>query len=183
MSLAFTLAIGIIGAGTVAYFINDEPSSNSFVTGSLDLKTNDADGVSQTLYATEMLPGATVGPSTITLRNAGSANGATLDIVFSYAESDGIPNTVNKTPDEVAALMEAITLDYGGSDLLSSVSDANSNGYKDVYDLKNSNLTGRSGIDALSTKDFGISIRLRSGTGNDFQADGIAVTMTFTLRQ
>ncbi|RJQ41304.1 MAG: hypothetical protein C4555_00200 [Dehalococcoidia bacterium] len=183
LSLAFIMFVGLIGVETSAYSINNEPSSNSFVAGTLALKTNDLDGVSQTLYATSMSPGATVGPSTIMLKNAGTADGATLDIVLYYETNDGSPNTVDKTADEVAAMMEVMTLNYGGSDLLGSISDVNSNLYKDVYDLKNSDLTGLSGIDASATKDFIISVRLRNETENNFQADGITITMTFTLKQ
>jgi spore coat-associated protein N len=184
LSLALIMLIGMVGVGTFAYFIDSETSSgNQLVAGTLDLKTNDSDGVSQTLYATNMSPGASVGPSTITLSNAGTTDGATLDINISYAESDGSPNTADKTADEVAAMIEVIALDYGSSDLLSSISDINTNGYKDVEDLKNSDLTGLSGIAASATRDFVISVRLRSETGNDFQSDGITITMTFTLKQ
>jgi len=63
----------------------------------------------QTLYATGMSPGATVGPSSITLKNTSTVNGATLDIVFSYTESDGSPNVVNVTADEVAAMIQVTT--------------------------------------------------------------------------
>ena len=184
LSLALIMLVGLIGIHAFAYFFIKEPSSRSFVVGTLALKTNDADGVSQTLYATNMSAGDTAGPSTIALKNVGTANGATLDIAFSYTESDGSPNSVNKTADAVAALMEVTTLNYGGSSLLSSISDNNSNGYKDVYDLKNSsNLTGLSGIAASATKSFDIAVRLRGETGNDFQADGINVTMAFALKQ
>ncbi len=184
LSLALIIVIGMAGVETFAYFTDIETSSgNQQLMGTLDLSTNDADGVSQTLYTTNMSPGATIGSSNVTLKNTGTTNGATLDIVFSYAESDGSPNSVGKTADEVAALIEVITLNYGGSSLLSSISDNNTNGYKDVYDLKHSNLTGLSGIAALATKDFVISVRLRSETGNDFQSDGINITMTFTLKQ
>ena len=135
-----------------------------------------------------MSPGATVGPSTITLKNVGTVNGATLDIVFSYAESDGSPNTVNKTADQTAAVIQILTLAYDGHNLLDTsftphVTDINSNGYIDIYDLKNANLTGLSGLDDGASKNFGISIQLISTTGNDFQNDGINITMTFTLKQ
>jgi hypothetical protein len=130
-----------------------------------------------------MSPGATVGSPTITLKNAGTVNGTTMDIVFSYVESDGTPNTVNKTADDTAAVIEVITLNYGGADLLSGIVDSNHNGYLDLFDLKNTNFTGRSGLNAGISKNFDISIRLRSETPNDFQGDGIDVTMTFTLKQ
>jgi predicted ribosomally synthesized peptide with SipW-like signal peptide len=184
LCLALVVMLGIMGVETFAYFTDMETSSgNRLVAGTLDLKTNDADGVSQTLFAIDMAPGAIVSSSIITLRNAGTINGATLDIGFTYAESDGSPNSVNKTDDQVAAMIEVIALDYGGFSLLASIGDANGNGYKDVYDLKNSNLTGQSGIAASTTKNFDISVRLKSDTGSDFQADGIVMTMTFILRQ
>ena len=184
LTIAFVLFFGLVGGGTWAYFSDTEISTNNQLTaGTLDLKTDDADGVTQTLYATNMNPGDTVGPATIQLRNAGSVDGSTLDIAFSYVESDGSPNPVNKTADETAGMMEVTTLNYGGSSLLGSVSDANSNGYKDVYDLKNADLTGQSGLNASATKNFEIAVQLRSETGNDFQADGITMTMTFTLNQ
>ena len=173
----------------VKYFTdNGNSSGNSFVSGTMDLTINDVDGVTQTLYATSMSPGATVGPSNITLKNVGTVNGATLDIVFSYAESDGSPNAVNKTADQTAAVIQVLTLEYDGHNLLDTsftphVTDINSNGYIDIYDLKNANLTGLSGLDAGASKNFGISIQLISTTGNDFQNDGINITMTFTLKQ
>lgn len=184
LTMAFMLAVGMIGVGTFAYFSDTETSTgNQLMAGTLDLKTDDVDGVSQTLYATDMAPGDTVGPNTVVLKNTGSVDGSTLDIAFSYVEGDGSPNSVNKSADDTASMMEVTTLTYGGSSLLDSVGDANSNGYKDVYDLTNSDLTGQSGLNASATKDFEIAVQLRSDTGNDFQADGITLTMTFTLNQ
>jgi len=183
LTIAFVLFIGGAGVGTWAYFSDTETSTNQLTAGTLDLKTDDDDSVAQTLYATSMTPGDTVGPSTIVLKNNGSVDGSTLDIAFSYVESDGSPNTVNKSADDTAAVMEVTTLNYGGASLLGSVNDANSNSYKDVYDLANADLTGQSGLTASATKNFEIAVQLRSETSNDFQADGITVTMTFTLNQ
>ena len=106
-----------------------------------------------------------------------------MDIVFSYVESDGTLNIVNKTTDESAAMIEVITLNYGGASLLSGIVDSNHNGYLDLSDLKNAHFTGLSGLNASASTNFDISIRLRSETPNDFQGDGIDVTMTFTLKQ
>ena len=183
LSLVLIAVVGIIGVATFAYFTDNANSSgNSFVSGTLNLTINDTGGVTRTLYATGMSPGATVGPSTITLKNTGTVNGATLDIVFSYTESDASP-PVNKTADEVVAVIEFTTLNYGGTNLLSRISDINGNGYIDLYDLKNTNLTGAPGLDAGASKNFDISAQLRSETGNDFQDNGINITMAFTLEQ
>lgn len=184
LTISFILVVSTVGISTFAYFSDTETSANNQLTsGTLDLKTNDADGVSQTLYATTMQPGGSVGPSTIQLKNSGTVNGATLDIAFSYIESDGSPNSVNKSADQTAYMMEVTTLNYGGSNLLSSVSDSNSNGYKDIQDLKNANLTGQAGLNAGTIKDFQIAVQLRSDTGSDFQADGINMIITFILGQ
>jgi spore coat-associated protein N len=181
------VAASVIGGSAFAAFLDLETSTNNtFTAGTLDLKTNDADGVTQTLYATSMKPGQSLGPATIVLKNAGSINGATLDIVFNYTENDGTNPPefpMNKTADETAAVLEINTLEYGGFSLLSAVTDYQPNGYKDIEDLKHANLSGLSGINASQTKDFIIKVTLRSGIGNEFQADGINMTITFMLNQ
>ena len=185
LTIAFMLLIGMTGIGTWAYFSDVETSTgNQMTAGTLDLKTDDVDGVSQTLFATNMAPGDTVGPETITLKNTGSVDGLTLDLAFSYVENDGSPNPVDKSADETAAMLEVTVLNYGGSSLLGSISDGNSNTWTDIEDLKNADLSGQSSIGASASKDFQIAVQLRGvETGNDFQADGIIVTMTFTLNQ
>jgi len=184
LSLALVMVLCMGVSGTLAYVTDTQPSSGNLLTaGTLNLTTDDADGVTQTLYALSMSPGDTAGPTAITLKNTGTTDGATLDIVFSYAESDGSPNTVNKTADEVAAMIEVVTLSYGGNSLLASISDTNSNGYKDVGELALTSFTGLSGLTAAASKEFVIAVRLRGETPNDFQSDGIIITMTFTLKQ
>jgi len=184
LTIASLLFITVAGIGAWAYFLDTESSAeNQFSAGTLDLKTNDADGVTQTLFITSMKPGDTVGPETINLNNAGTLDGSTLDIAFSYVESDGSPNLVDKSADDTAALMEVTTLIYGGSSLMGNVNDTNSNGYKDIEDLKNADLSRQRGLNAEATKGFEIAVRLKESMGDDFQTDGITVTITFTLNQ
>jgi len=185
LTIALFLLTGISGVGTWAFFSDVETSSNNVLAaGTLDLKTDNVDGVSQTLIAANLEPGSIVGPETIILKNNGSLPGSSLDLSFAYVESDSSPNPADMSDNDTAAVIEVITLNYGGASLLSGVSDNNSNGYKDVYDLYSSdNLTGLSGIDSLSTKNFEIAIQLRSDISKDYQADGIDITMTFILNQ
>ena len=185
LTIAFMLLIGMTGIGTWAYFSDVEASTgNQMTAGTLDLKTNDVDGVSQTLFVTNMAPGDTVGPETITLKNTGSVDGSTLDLVFSYIENDGSFNLVDMSDNATAAMLEVTVLNYDGSSLLGSISDGNSNTWTDIEDLKNADLSGQSSIGASASKDFQIAVQLRGAeTGNDFQSDGITVTMTFTLNQ
>jgi len=184
LTIAFMLLIGMAGIGTWAYFTDTETSTgNQFAAGTLDLKTDDVDGVSQTLFAVSMQPGDTVGSENITLKNTGSIAGVILDLVFSYVESDSSPNPVDMSANDTAAMIEVTTLKYNEEDLRGGISDSNSNTYTDIEDLKNADLSGQDGIDASATKNFEIAVKLRDGTGTDYQADGINVTITFTLNQ
>jgi len=183
LTIALMLLISMGGIGTWAYFQDTETSTgNVFAAGTLDLKTDDVDGVTQTLYASNLKPGDNVSGS-ITLKNTGSVAGSTLDLAFSYVESDSSPNPADMSANATAAQMELTTLDYGGSSLLGSISDGNSNTYTDIEDLKNADLTGQSGINPSATEDFSITVQLRGDTGGDFQSDGINITITFTLNQ
>jgi len=184
LTIAFMLLIGMGGIGTWAYFLDTETSTgNVLAAGTLDLKTDDVDGVTQTFLATNMAPGDSVSGS-ITLKNTGSVAGASLDLVFSYGDSDYSPNPAPMTADATAAVIEVTTLNYDGFPLLGSVSDGNSNLYIDIQDLKNADLSGQTGIGASGgTTDFSITVQLRAGTSSDFQSDGITITITFTLNQ
>ncbi len=186
LTIAFMLLIGMAGIGTWAYFSDVETlTGNVLAAGTLDLKTDDVDGVSQTLLAMNMEPGDTVGPETIILKNVGSVEGSSLDLSFTYVDSDSSPNPAGMSANATAAIIEVTKLNYDGSSLLGDefVSDNNTNGYKDVEDLENADLSGQGGIAASASKEFEIEVRLRSDANKDFQADGIDVTMTFILNQ
>jgi len=181
--VALMLCIGLTGIGSFAYFVDAENAQdNTMSSGILDLKTDDVDGVSQTIYSANMKRGNTVSGN-ITLKNIGTTDGITLDIVFTYIESDDSPNSVNMSVDATAATLEVTALNYDGSSLLESVGDNNDNGYKDVEDLKNADLTGISGLNASASKNFQITLKLKENTHNDFQGDGIILTVTFSLNQ
>ncbi len=184
--VAMVLFLSMAGIGTWAYFSDIEASqSNTLAAGTLDLKTGGTDGVSQTLLATGMAPGVVVGPATIVLNNPGSVNGASLDLSFSYVETDEIAalNPTNMTADQTAAMIEVTTLNYGGSSILGTVADFQPNGWVDIEDLMNANLSGQAGIGPSSNKVFDIGVTLRPGTSGTYQGDGITITMTFLLSQ
>ncbi|MFC2056516.1 TasA family protein [Chloroflexota bacterium] len=183
LTIAFMLLGGMSSIGTWAYFNDVETSTgNVLAAGTLDLKTDDVDGVTQTLLATNIAPGDNLTGSII-LKNSGSLAGETVDLVFSYVESDSTPNPADMSANATAAIVEVFVLNYGGSSLLDSVSDNNSNTYKDVEDLKNADLSGQSGLGVSANKEFEIAIRLKDNADKNFQADGINVTMTFILNQ
>jgi len=185
LMIALLLIAGITGISTWTLFTDVEASSgNILAAGTLDLKTDDQDGVSQTLVATNMRPGDIVGPEMITLYNSGSLSGSSIDIFFSYNEDDSIPNPVNMSADDTASLIIVTVLRYGGVNILPYVDDDNSNGYIDVYDLViTPNLTGLPGITSEATREFEIAVQLSEDVTGQYQSDGIDITMTFSLKQ
>ena len=182
--IVLLLVAGMSAISTWAFFADVETSSSNVLTaGTLDLKTDDQDGVNQTLMATNMKPGDIVGPEIIILKNSGSLTSSSIDISFSYIEDDFDPNPADMSADDTASYIVVTTLNYDNSCILSSVDDNNSNGYKDVYDLHTSNLTGLAGITSGATKNFEIAVQLSENVTGQFQSDGIDITMTFSLKQ
>lgn len=175
----------VIGGVKASYVDTEQSTGNQFTAGTLDLKTNDADGVTQTLYLTNMKPGESIGPQTITLKNAGSIDGSSLDIDFSYVEEDGTNppgNTTDKSADEFADELLVTTLTYDGNNLLTGITDADGDGV-DMREVAAADLSGQSGIAPAATRGFTIAVQLKSGLSDDFCADGIAIPITFTLNQ
>jgi predicted ribosomally synthesized peptide with SipW-like signal peptide len=185
--LAFLVFLSTgFSAGTWAFF-NDNEASNTdqMVSGTLDLKTDDNDGTSKTLKEKNLslTPGESSDVGIVALKNSGNVAGSNLDISFSYIESDGVPNAINMSENQTAAVFEVILLDYDGTDLLAGISDNNSNGYIDVQDITNADLSGQSGIGAGATKNFSIELITDNTTSTDFANDGIDITMSFLLNQ
>jgi predicted ribosomally synthesized peptide with SipW-like signal peptide len=183
--IVLLLMAGMSGLSTWAFFTDAETSSNNvFAAGTLDLKTDDQDGVSQTLITTNMRRGDIVGPEIIILKNSGSLDSSSIDISFSYIENDSSPNPVDMSADDTASLITVTILKYAEANILTYVDDNNSNGYIDVYDLAaTSNLAGLPGINSGTTKNFEIAVRLNENVTGQYQADGIDITMTFSLKQ
>lgn len=185
MMMIVTMAAFLAGSAVAAFVDVDSNTDNSFQAGTLDLKTDDVDGVTQTLYAINMKPGGSLGPATIILKNAGSINNTTLNIDLAYVNDDGsqpskYPNTV--TADDFADELIVDTLTYDSTDLLTLVTDADADG-KDMKEVAATDFSGQTGINAGLTKNFVIQVTMKNITDNDFQADGIDIDLTFTLNQ
>jgi hypothetical protein len=134
-----------------------------------------------------MKPGESIATQTIILKNAGSIDASSLDIDFSYTEDDGagLPGDnpqQDQTAGEFADELLVTTLTYDGNNLLTGITDGDANGV-DIKETASADLSGQSGINAAATKDFTIAVQLKSGLSSDFCADGIKITMTFTLNQ
>ena len=189
------LLIACLAVGSAwAYFADTESASDNQVSaGTLDLNTNDANGVTQSLICSNLKPGRTVAATTVNLKNIGSRAASSVDISLNYNtddSADASPNTTPMSTNDLAAVMEITALNYDYRTILTLLSDnvvdgGNGNGYIDVQDMKNeaSRLTGRPGLNPGQIKPFDITVQMRSGSSNNFCGDGINITMTFVLNQ
>jgi len=203
-ALATALVIGLVMAGTWAYFSDAETSSgNTFTAGTLDLKVSDwnegfGDGVTATWSMSNMTPGVTtVGPFSVLLQNSATIAADHVEIGFSHSideatnpvESDTNPNS---TSGEMARWIEITSMTYNGVDLKATYTDANSNGFFDLEDVTLSPYTAVGGpLDNLlppppnsgGTRFFMMALKFNAGATNDIQGDVLITTVTFTLNQ
>lgn len=186
LGLAGIIIMCLALGGTWAFLTDNETSSgNQLYAGTLDLLTDNANGVTQTITGTNLKPGRTLGPNTIILKNSGSIAGSTLDVSLSYNSdnsADVTPNTVNMTTDQLAQVLQVTVLEYDRDDLLTLINDADSSGWISVYEFAQDPVTGLAGL-TTSEKSIDIAVQMRAGTSSDYCGDGINITLTFVLNQ
>lgn len=171
------------GAGTMAYFSDEATSSNDVVAGTIELSYGESGSLA---FSTSLGPTETTQDS-VTLENAGSIAGS-LDVDVDYAESDASPNATDMTADQVAGNLEVVTLEYGGTDLTGQIDTANETPtLADLADNAHdgSETTQNDLIDLAdpgSGTEFTLGLQLKN-VSDDYQADGVSVTITFHLNQ
>jgi len=210
--LAIILALGLTGAGALAYFQDTETSTgNTYTAGELDLKVNDAnpdvwdDGCSGTWVLTDIVPGAgadhvdTV-TANVYLKNVGSTTPDHLEIQASIyldegvgvVESDADPYS---TATEMAKKIEIVSMTYNSSLLLAYwLNDADGDGVLTLNDMTYDpdDPVDPNGLDDLSIpldgsfgSAFTMSLRWIQDDldDNDFQGDTLELEVHFTLNQ
>lgn len=187
------------GAGTYAYFSDTATSSdNDLKSGTIDLKLNGSDGVTGAFSASNLAPGQ-YGSGSLDVSNGGSVTADHLEMVFSATETeaDG-PNGNNEadtaptSADGMAEVFRFSDLTYGGTDLLSNLSDANGNGIIDLDDVIAHGVfddlaaPGSGGTTLAFTAgivDTEGSAYTGSRDDDDYQGDELTVTVDFALAQ
>ena len=202
--LVIFLVIGLVGAGTLAWFQDTETSTgNTFTAGTLDLKVSDwnegfGDGVSATWVMTNMTPRVTsVGPLSVNLQNSGTIAADHVEVSFNHSideatnpvESDTNPAS---TPGEMARWIEITQMTYNGTNFLTNHTDANGNGFFDLEDVTLPPYTNEAGLldnlpppppNSGGTRTFTMALKFNAGATNDIQGDTLITTLTFTLNQ
>jgi predicted ribosomally synthesized peptide with SipW-like signal peptide len=83
LSIILVAVIALLSTGTWAYFSDvEQATGNLFAAGTLDLKTNDQNGVTAVWNVPTMAPGDPASSGTIHLKNAGSVAADHLEIKF-----------------------------------------------------------------------------------------------------
>lgn len=196
-----------LGAFTFAYFEDtDASSSNTVQPGTLNVTIDGVDDGTTSDFS--ITAGQPLDSTTknYTVRNGGSTAANHLQINASFSENDPT-GTYNQEPGDsdlnneltagaTAKYINVTTLKYhdgtSSTDLLSSISDNNGNGIKDLGDVQNDSalddLTPPTASEGSKTY-FEITVRIASDdhglTDNDenIMGDGIDVKLHFTLNQ
>lgn len=172
-----------VGAGTMAYFSDTEPSSNAVEAGTLALSF----GVDGTFsFGTTIAPGTPTSDS-IELVNDGSLGGS-LDVDVDYTNHDESGVSDTKTAQAVAENLEVTRLKYAGTDRRNQIDTSNSP--PTLHDLAtNPHGTNEEPQNDLvdlpdpgSGTPFEVEFTL-TNVSDDFQGQGVEVEFTFHLNQ
>lgn len=194
-ALAIALVMGVVIAGTWAWFSDTEASSgNTFTAGGFDLKIKDndepwGDGVAATWTMSNMKPGDELTGSIeqIELKNAGTVAASTLDItvINTVIDPPGPESDTEEGTTDMDWVMEITWMEYedGGGviDCLPLFDDFNGNGWKDLEDLENDPIIGLPA--PVGTGRFQLGLRFRPEADNDYQGDTLISDFVFTLNQ
>jgi len=208
--VAATGAVGAgVGGGTMALFSDTDGSTgNSISAGTLDLVVADSDegfgdGVSATWTLSNAKPGDTV-LADLTLQNAGSLAADHVELGFDVTETEATgpagsdeSDTAPGSAAGMAEQFEVMVMTYDGTNVLTALSDANSNTIVDLDDLVSGNdavLDDLSPPPAANGGTESLFLQLRwahdsefdtavSGVNNDYQGDELTITVTMALYQ
>ncbi|MDI6640203.1 MAG: TasA family protein [Methanocellales archaeon] len=197
-SLTIFFVTVLVSGSTFAYFRDTETSTgNTFTAGTMDLKVSDwdepfGDGVTATWTISNMKPGDIIG-GWISLQNFGSIEADHVEIKCSNSVTDppGPESDTEEGTTDMDEAMEIIWLTYDNSNLLTTLTDLNGNGIKDLDDFENRNegkgfddVTPVPAANRGTTGLFVMWLKFNETLAdNDYQGDTLTTTITFTLNQ
>ncbi len=186
-------AMAVGGAMTGAFFSDTEESTgNTFTAGTLDLTPDTSAAFVSGL--TNLAPGVDNVAQSITVFNSGTIDGAQMDLSISITgEADG---NNPKSPDasgndmsdtEYAEALKVETLTWEANNLLSGISDTNSDGntYIDLKEVANADLSDQVGLTADEKEKLRLDVTLdpTDKYSNAPQGDGVVIKVVFDLSQ
>ncbi len=196
LTMALVLVIGLVGAGTYAYFSDTESSTgNTLTAGTLDLNIAGGDTPITTFNVSDVAPGDNGTASSI-LANVGSLDGE-LDIATS---------AVTNTPGAGGTEYEGGSGELGASAQLAMYIDVDQSGsvtagdiglksdettydptggleYDIIDNYANDEWDDVETMNASAADDIFVSWGVPTTIGNEIQGDSVSFDITFTLEQ
>ncbi len=187
------LIVGLVGllvggsavvAGTRAYFSQaGEVKSNTFSTGTLALKLNEAEEATAVWNIAAGGPGDSVSGS-VNIKNAGNIVADHIEVTASNTVTEAATGPGSAATVKLDTVLEITALTYDGVSVLDQVTDANDNKIKDLDDLE------KAALDNLALKDLGVDHPLAmtisfnpTKTVSEHQGDSATTVLTVTLNQ
>jgi predicted ribosomally synthesized peptide with SipW-like signal peptide len=195
LTIALLLIIGMVGAGTYAYFSDTESSTgNTLTAGTLDLNIDGGDTAVTTFTAGDVAPGDS-GNGSSTLTNIGSITGE-LDIDTSaVSNTPGVGGEFGGGSGELGASAQiAMYLDVDQSGGWTSgdiglqsdgttYSFPTSLNYDEIDDYASETWDAVETMAASVSDDIIVNWQVPTGAGNEIQGDSVSFDITFTLEQ
>lgn len=185
-SLTIFATVMMVTASTFAFFSSQGQSlGNTFSTGSLDLRLEDGNETNATTvtasFGGNLAPGQCAPSATLFLKNTGSIVANHVAITVTNALTD----TNDNAAVDMHNFLKLQTLTYDGNDMLSSLSDANSNGFADLADWQ----AMAGGLDNLALNNLDsshplvVEVCLDESAPNTIQGDSVTTDLTAVLNQ
>jgi predicted ribosomally synthesized peptide with SipW-like signal peptide len=196
LTIAVLLIVGLVGAGTYAYFSDTESSTNNTLTaGTLDLNIDGGNVAVTTFTASGVAPGDS-GSGSSTLANVGSISGE-LDIATS---------AVTNTPGAGGTEYEGGSGELGASTQIAVYLDVDQSGgwnagdiglqsngatysfptalnYDEINDYASETWNAVETMVTSAADDIFVNWQVPVGAVNDIQGDSVSFDITFTLEQ
>jgi predicted ribosomally synthesized peptide with SipW-like signal peptide len=184
LTIAALLIIGIVGAGTFAYFSDTETSANNtFTAGTLNLglanvSSNSTGSATATWTSpSNWAPGDNVS-ATLYVNNAGTINMSSVNVTFSHVLTEGTPATVDAGPggntDNLTKMITAESATWDGT----SVAAITGQTLDQLIAAGSINLA--SSLPSGTPVPFFIRWRFNTSATNGCQGDSENVTLTVT---
>ena len=196
-----------VGVGSFALWSDtDASTSNTVNDGTIDLSVNASNNdVSGSFSLTDAQPGDSTS-QTFVLRNDGTTEADHVQIALSSAENDASETepadtelSNELTAGQTASLIRVTEYEYRNDagapqkNLLAGVSDNNGNGIKDLQDVQNQAGTADDlnapQANGANTTRLVLTLEIADDSGDftgvdeDIMADGVDITVDFTLQQ
>lgn len=199
--LMIATAAVLVSSGTWAFFSDTEMSPSYLAaSASLDLKISDdnegggrgKDGVSDTWVMNNAMPGVTVVSGSIEFRNAGTidANHLEIGVNNSVLDPPGPESDSEEGTTDMDKVVQITKMEYTAPDLsivncLTLLTDANSNGFIDLDDLKTQKIDNLlpPTKSLFTTSSLDMSLKFHESADSDYQGDSLYSEFAFTLNQ